>query len=269
MRARIAAIRADRQRGAGELAQEALRTLRLAAEQGGNDEALQRTLREAAQALMTARPSMAAVTNAARWFLREWGDGTAARAVAACDALLERTATASHGAGVRAAGLLRDGATVLTCSYSTAVTRALRLAWGRGCRLSVLALESWHGDVAYGARLKEALAGDPIAVRLVPDAQVTEAVGWAELALVGADQVLPDGSLVNGTPTLALARAARRRIPLYSIAESFKFAEVALQEPLEPGFDLVPAELVTGYVTEKGILPPTAVAQTQRGLREG
>ncbi|MBD3235257.1 MAG: S-methyl-5-thioribose-1-phosphate isomerase, partial [Candidatus Eisenbacteria bacterium] len=110
------------------------------------------------------------------------------------------------------------------------------------------------------------------------------ASGCVDLALVGADRVAANGDAANkiGTYGLALA-AARHRVPFYVVAPSTTFdlatpcgAQIAIeQRPAEevrrfgdqpvapaevavwnPAFDVTPAELIRGWVTEQGLLQP-------------
>jgi translation initiation factor 2B subunit (eIF-2B alpha/beta/delta family) len=98
------------------------------------------------------------------------------------------------------------------------------------------------------------------------------------VALVGADAVLADGSIVNkvGTRLLGLA-CARAGTPLYAAADRFKISS-ATTLPLEakapgevwpdapPGvavrniyFDRTEADLVKGIATDSGLLSPKDV----------
>jgi hypothetical protein len=76
------------------------------------------------------------------------------------------------------------------------------------------------------------------------------------LAIIGADRVCPDGSLVNGTPSLAFAEALGRVAPLYVACETFKLDD---DRHIEPGFDCVPGDLVAGYITDRGVAQPSEV----------
>ncbi len=99
-------------------------------------------------------------------------------------------------------------------------------------------------------------------------------ISRAALVLVGADSIRPDGAVVNKIGTYALALAARDvGIPFYAACETLKIAAssfpLAFEEmdPAEiladaipgvtmhnPYFDLTPARLVSGIVTERGRL---------------
>ena len=85
----------------------------------------------------------------------------------------------------------------------------------------------------------------------------------ASLALVGADSILPDGTLINGIPTSNLAKAASNNgIPFYCVCETAKFDiqnDRSKQNKLEPGFETIPLELITGIITEEGLMNPDQI----------
>ena len=74
--------------------------------------------------------------------------------------------------------------------------------------------------------------------------------------LIGADRVCPDGSLVNGIPSLLLAEHTHGVVPLYVAAETFKLDD---GEHVEEGFETVPPRLIAGYVTDRGVVQPDQV----------
>jgi translation initiation factor 2B subunit (eIF-2B alpha/beta/delta family) len=81
---------------------------------------------------------------------------------------------------------------------------------------------------------------------------------------VGADTILADGSLINGTSTYRLAQAASlANIPFYCICETAKFDYQnpdRKQPELEPGFELILSSLITAIITETGMIKPSDVA---------
>jgi len=145
-----------------------------------------------------------------------------------------------------------------------------------------------------GARLTTwelAQAGVPHA--LIPDVAAGHlmAIGEVDVILVGADRVAANGDTANkvGTYTLAVL-AARHRIPFYVCAPTSSvdlgtpdgagivIEERKANEVLEvrgvriapagtavrnPAFDVTPAELITGIVTEEGVV----TAPFESGLR--
>ena len=247
---RLEAIRNDREHGATFLAGEALGVLKLAAEESPSGSARVSTVRELAYLLVQARPAMAAIGNMVRRFIKEMkskGDGFDPRELE-CELLVEME-RASRQAAQRAAELVYDDARVLTCSYSSAVLRSFKVAMASGKRLNVAALESGAGDRSYGQRVVEEVEALGIAATLVPDHAISEAVSGSDMVLVGADKFLHTGRIVNGWPSLELARAAKGAVPFYVVGESFKLDS---DPSTEEGFDLVPDSLITRIITDIG-----------------
>jgi methylthioribose-1-phosphate isomerase len=103
-------------------------------------------------------------------------------------------------------------------------------------------------------------------------------VSMVNNVVVGADRVCADGKVVNGIGTYQLALAAERSdVPFYVLCETLKFdprlksekVDLEEKEPSEvvelrklppevkvknPSFDITPLELITGIVTENGLL---------------
>jgi translation initiation factor 2B subunit (eIF-2B alpha/beta/delta family) len=246
---RIAAVAADRDRGATELAREALEILEWAATYGGSE-----SLRRAAVPLVGARPAMPAIKNVIGHVLANLPETpTPAEAAGACHAARTWMDEASRLAIDQAAALIPEDAVLVTCSYSSAVVTACRRARA-GRRFLVRALESRIENVSYGERVAARLKQHDIACVVVSDDRMADALVGAALVLVGSDRVRPDGALVNGSPSLSLATAALDAgVAFYAICEVFKLDDELI---LEPGFDLVPPRLVTGYVTARGVVPP-------------
>ena len=107
-----------------------------------------------------------------------------------------------------------------------------------------------------------------IPTEVFPDDAVSFYASRANKALVGADSLLADGSLINGTPTHKVALAAKDSgIPFYTVCETTKFnilSNFGRKPELEKGFDLTPSKLVTGIITEKGMIKPHNVIKHLR-----
>jgi ribose 1,5-bisphosphate isomerase len=292
--AAIQAIRDDRERGASWLARAAARALLRAGEhyRDASVASWDAGMRAAARALVAARPSMAAVANAAA---RVWNAGqssTSSAASASRDALLaeaERLANedeqAQRALMVHAEKLLRG--TVYALSRSETIERVLR-ELGQGHIIErVIVAESRPG--AEGIALGQALAQAGLLVTLVADAACGDFIGEATCVALGADSLRADGSLVNkvGSYPLALvAKAAGKSV--YVISETLKIAapdfplELEEMDPAEllpdssaterlsarnPYFDVTPASLITAYITEEGILDRDAIARSAEQAR--
>ena len=159
------------------------------------------------------------------------------------------------------------------------------LAAERGARLHVWVDET--RPLLQGSRLTAwelAKAGIPHAVIADGAAASLMAEGRVDLVLVGADRIARNGDVANKVGTYALAVAARHHgVPFYTVAPTSSFdascatgAAIPIEQrdaaevthPLgrqaapqgsaayNPAFDVTPAALIAGWVTERGILQP-------------
>ena len=204
----------------------------------------------------------------------------------------EEDVEANRHMGANGAKMFRDGDVVLThCNAGSLATVAygtalgvIRAARESGKRLSVIATET--RPVMQGSRLTAfELQHDGIDVSLIPDTAVGHmmAKGAIKRVIVGADRVLRSGHVFNKIGTYQVAILARRhRVPFYVAAplSTFDFEsspeEVMIEERsvdevvkvgkkriapkgvrvFNPAFDMTPPELITGIITEKGVLKP-------------
>ena len=142
-----------------------------------------------------------------------------------------------------------------------------------------------------GARLTAwELAQAGVPHTLIPDVAAGHLMsrGEVDVVIVGADRVAANGDTANKVGTYSLAvLAARHGIPFYVCAPtssidpatpdgaSIEIEERPADEVLEfrgiriappgtevrnPSFDITPAELMTGIVTEEGVVPPPFAA---------
>lgn len=188
--------------------------------------------------------------------------------------------------------LLQDGDIVLThCNAGSLATVAygtalgvIRAARDSGKRLSVIATET--RPVMQGSRLTAfELLYDGIDVSLITDTAVGHmmATGAINDVIVGADRVLHTGHVFNKIGTYQVAILANKHnVPFYVAAplSTFDFESAPNDVIIEdrsvdevvkigrkriapkgirvfnPAFDMTPPELITGIITEKGILKP-------------
>ncbi len=267
-------VRDDAAHGSAWLSARALEALRDAAATADDRSAVA----EAARELRDARPSMAAVANRVNRVMATADPEPAAVADAAHDAL--REALDADDEAAAAAADLVDGP-VATLSRSGTVLAALRRATP-----AVLLSESRPGREGVG--VAESLVAAGADVTLTTDAALPSLLEAHDvsLVLVGADAVLADGSVVNkvGTRALALA-AAEAGVDCYAAAarakvrpdEAFRGesrdagevydgdADVSVANPV---FDRTPVRLVTGVVTEAGVLDADGVREAAERHRE-
>ncbi|TAK36136.1 MAG: hypothetical protein EPO21_04105 [Chloroflexota bacterium] len=267
-------IRADRVHGAGWLARRAVLVLgqAVADSPATSQAALEEDLRAVVGHLIAAKPTMAPVANLVCRLGSEIlervraGDClTAVRgyAIQRASELANQAEEAVRLASEHALIMISAGASILTCSYSSAVRDTLILSTRSGRHPTMLIARSWNGGTAHGEQLSNQLAASGLIAEVVPDASLDASARRTTLALIGADAILPDASVVNGYPSRALAEAAREaEIPLYCVCETLKLDARPLlgHDPaIEPGFELVPASLIVGYCTELGLLSPDEV----------
>ncbi len=194
--------------------------------------------------------------------------------------------------GANGAKLFRDGDVILThCNAGSLATVAYGTALGviratreAGKRVSVIATET--RPVMQGARLTAfELQHDGVDVSLIPDTAVGHmmARGVIKRVIVGADRVLRTGHVFNKIGTYQVAILANKhKVPFYVAAplSTFDFEsnpeDVVIEERsidevvrvgrkriapkgvriFNPAFDMTPPELITGIITEKGVLKP-------------
>ena len=265
-------VAGDREHGAAWLSLRALRGIGARAAElaaaGAGDEALEE-VRRLALAVAGARPAMPVIRNRVHRLMASCrGGGLAALARAAAEHA-GRAEAAERRAAERA-GERVAGARVLTLSRSATATAALLAGGPRG----VTVAESRPGGE--GGPLAAELAAAGLVARLVPDAALATAATEVDLVLVGADAVLPDGAVVNKVGSWLAALAAREAgIPFLVAAAADKVGPVPVAEigreraerdpsaPVPvwaPLFELVPARLVTGVITERRTLDAAGVA---------
>jgi len=197
-------------------------------------------------------------------------------------------AIAEHGQA-----LMRPGIRVLThCNTGSLATGGIGTALGIVHRAAERGLdpEVWVDETRplwQGSRLTAwELGRAGIRHAVLPDsaAATLMAQGRVDVVLVGADRIARNGDFANKVGTFPLAVLARHHgLPFYSAAPSTTLdpatpdgaairiehrpaAEVAApcgvpvapaaSPVFNPAFDVTPAALVTGYVTERGILHP-------------
>jgi len=224
-----------------------------------------------------------------------------ARLLSEAHALAAEDASVCRRIGENGADLIPDGAGVLThCNAGALAT----VAWGTALSLLYVAHERGRRFRVYvdetrpllqGARLTAfELQAAGIDVTVVCDSAAASLMraGRVQVVVVGADRIAANGDTANKIGTYSLALAARAHdVPLYVAAplstfdlrlkrgEEIPIEERAAEEVLSvggtrvapagvsgynPAFDVTPAGLITGLVTEKGLLKPV----TEGGIRE-
>ena len=215
---------------------------------------------------------------------------------------LEEDVALCKAMGREGAALLQSGQTILThcnagalatAGYGTALG-VIRAAWEQGKKIHVIADET--RPVLQGARLTAwELKQDNIPVTLITDNMAGSIMrqGKIDLCVVGADRIAANGDVANKIGTYSVAVLARAHdIPFYVAApystidintasgddipiEQRSSAEVTSihgshpvapegVEVFNPAFDITPAHLITGIITEQGVFKPDEIASRFR-----
>lgn len=194
--------------------------------------------------------------------------------------------------GKNGAELFQDNDTIMThCNAGALATVAYGTALGviratkeSGKNIKVIATET--RPVQQGSRLTAfELKHDGIDVSLIPDTAVgyTMANGLVNGAIVGADRILRTGHVFNKIGTYQVATMAKQHnIPFYVAAPLSTFdlksnpEDVIIEQRkasevtgigdkktapngidvINPAFDMTPPELISGIITENGIVKP-------------
>ncbi len=171
-----------------------------------------------------------------------------------------------------------------TVAYGTALG-VIRATKDGGKNIKVIVTET--RPVQQGSRLTAfELKHDGIDVSLIPDTAVgyVMAKGLVNKVIVGADRILRTGHVFNKIGTYQVATMAKRHgIPFYVAAPLSTFdmnsnpEDVVIEQRkasevtgigdkktapddinvINPAFDMTPPELISGIITEKGIVKPT------------
>ena len=193
--------------------------------------------------------------------------------------------------GKHGATIIEDGDTILThCNagalacvdYGTALG-VIRAAFREGKKIKIICDET--RPFCQGAKLSVfEMQQENIPVKLIVDNAAARMmqIGKVNKVVVGADRVAK-GGIANKIGTLMVALAAKRfGVPFYVAAPKSTFdfensiydTEIEERDPNEvlyfgecrvapegtevenPSFDIVPSDLITGIITEEGILEP-------------
>ncbi len=224
-----------------------------------------------------------------------------ARLLDEAHAMAREDAETCHQIGLAGAHLIPDGGGVLThCNAGALAT----VTWGTALSLMYVAHQQGRRFRVYadetrpllqGARLTAFelnAAGLDVTVLCDGAAASLMRAGQVQLVVTGADRIAANGDTANKIGTLGLAIVARHHgVPFYVAAprSTFDLDIVSGDEiPIEqrdadevriigqrqvappavncynPAFDVTPAELIAGIVTERGVVSPVTREQIER-----
>lgn len=276
-------IRLDRRSGAAGLSRRAVRIAESAIKKFHSSDPRSLLLYAArvCRLLALSRPSMAALPNVmAVFFVRMLDasrDEISPKKIAATVAedLIRELDIATESIAAWAQSIIPTRGVLMTHSYSSTVLAIIKSA--KPAR--VIASES--RPLLEGRRLALKLSSMGVPTTLITDAAMGYHVSEADLVLVGADAILPDGSVVNKIGTSLLALVAREnKVPFWVASETLKFSirkSTTILEEMDPAevasssrrnlrvrnyyFDVTPRKFVNGIVTELGLFSPNRVSR--------
>ncbi len=284
-------IRNDKAHGASQLARQAVIILKVAAEHSQVESVNEFLIeqKEVTDRLMLARPAMAPLFNIVNRLFKiisEKAVGVDLNSIRRltidkADEVIKESSQAVAQTAKYGSELIAGGDTIMAYSYSSTVVAALKIAFTKHRSIGVITIRSGPGRSGEITARELGLYGVP--VTFIDDAAIGLYISMVNKVTVGADRICADGKVVNGIGTYQLALAAEGNgIPFYVLCETLKFDprwgsdEVDLEEketwgvvgpeklPPEvkvknPSFDITPLELITGIVTEDGLLTPEQV----------
>jgi ribose 1,5-bisphosphate isomerase len=282
-------VRDDKTHGASELARQTLNVLRLAAVNSQIEKAAQfkAEMLEICRLLMSVRPAMATISNGVKQVsaaiskMRSVSSDALQKAIIAqIDDLIDASVKATARITRHTLDILADNDTILTHSYSSTVSSALKAAYIKH-HIKVIVTRSGAGRTGERTVWEMDYAGVPAV--FIDDTAAGLYILRANKVLVGADRVCVDGGLVNGIGTSLLAAACKYYgVPLYVLCETLKFdfrlksSEAKLEEKeaaevagpgilpertviMNPYFDTTPLDMISGIITEDGLVKQNKV----------
>jgi translation initiation factor 2B subunit (eIF-2B alpha/beta/delta family) len=227
-------------------------------------------LKAVARELAEARPAMAPIANlVAQWYSEVVQvpegdrdlDPLRAFAILRGEKLIKTRKGALNRVAEHVSQVVEDEDILMSCSDSATIVLSLKTARLAGKEFGVYVAESRTSDgKAYGEAMAEKMRTEQIPVKVIPDdpKAIGDSMAKSTKAMVGADSIMDNGSLINGSPTLVIAETAKQRqIPFYVVCETTKFSALRLAGRhlwLEEGFEVIPPHLITRIITEEGIM---------------
>lgn len=199
---------------------------------------------------------------------------------------LERQTNALKQIGYIGGQMIKDGDKIATYSTSGTVMSIFKSARDEGEDFEVVVTESRPANE--GIRTMRETFHLGISVTFGIDAILGNLLPGSAMFIVGADVITSTGDVLAKVGTYLGALVAKEyRIPFYVAADTSKFdsmtldgfplkirdkgPDVVVSEPvpegvkvLNPSFELIPANLVTGIITELGLIHPGNVANIMR-----
>lgn len=181
--------------------------------------------------------------------------------------------------------LIRERSTILTHCHSSTVVELLKRAKKKKVNFKVYLTETrpaFQGRITAQELVAVGISSTMITDSTAPFLISRHDKREIDFVLFGADAIISDGAVINKVGSYGIALSAyEAKIPFYILASLLKFSpqEVVIEERggeeiwkekpkdleiINPAFDLVPAKMITGLVTEFGIIKPERVKNVVR-----
>jgi len=232
----------------------------------------------ARERLLATRPTEPMIENALRYLERHARDHHPARVLAHIMVLFDES---DERIAQAASGLIKDGQAYFTLCHSSTVVKAFLTAKAAGRRFSVHNLETRPRFQGRQTAIELSAAGIPVTFGVDSTARLL--LKGCAAVFLGADALLKDGVVVNKIGSELVAELAqRRKIPVYVLASSWKFAgqtreefreRLEVRSPAEvwpdapagvlvenPAFSFIRPGVIRAVITEQAVLAPQAQA---------
>lgn len=178
--------------------------------------------------------------------------------------------------------LIKNGFIVFTHCHSSSVVNILKKAHDKGINFEVHNTET--RPMFQGRKTAKELSEYGIKVVHYVDSAARIALKDADIMLFGADAITAQGKVLNKIGTEMFAEIAKKHdTEVYSAADSwklnpysfFRYQEIELRDPKEVwpdapsnvtvtnyAFEKIDPDLITGIVTEFGIIDPNIISMT-------
>ncbi len=204
------------------------------------------------------------------------------------EAYAHRQANALGAIGRIGGELIREGDRVATYSTSGTVWTIFKAAREQGKHFEVVVTESRPANEGLRTAREVSALGVPVTFGI--DAVLGSLMRGCALLVAGADVITATGQVLVKVGTYLAALVAHEYgIPFYVAADTGKLDPLTLEgfpikvgekdldlvtredlpelvRVVNPNFELVPAHLVTGIITEQGVVHPGAVAGMMRAF---
>lgn len=209
-------------------------------------------------------------------------DALKADAIVLLDQHRENQDRSTKNLGMFGSRLIKDGCKFGTFSTSGSVMAALKYAVDDGKKITAVCFEARPHNEGYRTLREISELGIPTTLGV--DALLCCLIPKCDIFMIGADAISATGEVYAKTGSYPAALVCKALgIPFYVAADTSKFDSMSvygfpLKDSVRPpeevttealpenasvtniSFELVPPQLIHGIITEKGIVPPAAVA---------